>query len=60
MTSALMRGHTLVQNAVKKAQVWREKRIKHILNRPRYLLSPKERSEARRLTGRWDFWNYKS
>lgn len=59
MTSALKRGRTLDPNAVKQAQGHREQRLKYLLNTPVRKLTPKERREARRLTGRWDFWNHK-
>ncbi len=57
--SAVVKGRTLDSGAVGKARAWREKRIKELLSRPRLELSRKERNEARGLTGRWDFWNYK-
>lgn len=58
MGSALMRGRTLEPKAVKEAKQWQTKRIRQLLNKDRTALSPKERGEARRLTKRWDFWNY--
>lgn len=56
MTSALNRGRTLARRAVAAAKKWREQRIKYLLSQDRLSLTFKERSEARRLTGRWDFW----
>ena len=58
MSSALVRGRTLDLFAVNQAQNWRVKRIEELLSRNRLELSRKERNEARKLTGRWDFWNY--
>lgn len=60
MSNALMRGRTLDPKAVKLAQDWRSKRIKYLLSKHRLELTRKERNEARSLTGRLDFWNYKS
>jgi len=58
MGSALRRGRTLIPEAVASAKRWRQSRIKELLSRHRLTLRPCERNEARRLTGRWDFWNY--
>ena len=58
MGSALERGRTLVPEAVECAKHWRTQRLKYLLGKSRLELTPKERREARRLTGRWDFWNY--
>ena len=55
--NALMRGRTLDKNDVARAKNWRENRLKELLSVHRLELSRKERGEARRLTGRWDFWN---
>lgn len=57
MTDALRRGRTLDPKAVSHAKIWREQRIKHLLSKDRLSLTRKERNEARRLMGRWDFWN---
>ena len=59
MSSALTRGRTLDRKAVEMARQWRKQRIAHLLSKDRLSLTPKERSEARNLTGRWDFWNAK-
>ena len=61
MSNALRRGRTLARDAVEQATKWRKQRIAHLLSIAkidRTTLSRKERSEIRRLTGRWDFWNY--
>ena len=58
MASALIRGRTLDPEAVAMANQWRENRIKELLSRDRLSLSFKERHEAQRITGRWDFWNH--
>jgi hypothetical protein len=58
MSTSLKRGRKLNPKAVADAKMWREQRIKYLLSQDRISLTPKERSEARRLTGRWDFWNY--
>ena len=58
MSNALSRGRTLNSQAVEVAREWRKHRIKYLLSQHRLSLTPKERSEARRLTGRWDFWEY--
>ena len=57
MSSALMRGRTLRRKAVSDALKWRKERLEYLLGQDRLFLTPKERNEARRLTGRWDFWN---
>lgn len=57
MSNALMRGRTLIPEAVEKARKWREERIKYLLSQDRLSLTRKERNEARRLTRRYDFWN---
>lgn len=57
MTDALRRGRTLDPKAVSRAEYWRQERIKYLLSKDRLSLTRKERNEARRLTGRWDFWN---
>ena len=59
MSNALMRGRTLEPQAVKDAKDWRTQRLKYLLGKYRLELTRKERNEARRLTGRWDFWNYR-
>ena len=59
MSSALMRGRTLNPHAVTFARGWRKQRLEYLLGRYRLELTRKERNEARRLTGRWDFWDYK-
>lgn len=56
MSSALTRGRTLNLRAVAEARKWRIQRISYLLSKNRLALTPKERGEARRLTGRWDFW----
>lgn len=58
MSSALRRGRTLDPRAVKRAGEKKKARIRQLLNKGRLSLTRKERSEARRLTGRWDFWSY--
>lgn len=63
MSSALKRGRTLDPKSVAEANKWRWQRIKHLLSIAsidRTCLTNKERNEARRLTGRWDFWNKES
>ena len=60
MSSAIMRGRTLKPGAVRRAKIWRKQRIEELLGQHRLSLTHKERGEARRLTGRLDFWNYKS
>lgn len=57
MSTALKRGRTLDKGAVAEARRWRRQRLNALLRRDRTTLSAKERSEARRLSGRWDFWN---
>ena len=56
--TALSRGRTLDPKAVKMAKEWQAKRIKYLLGKHRLELTRKERNEARRITGRRDFWNY--
>ena len=58
MSSALLRGRTLDPRAVKDAKVWRARRLKYLLGKHRLELTNKECAEARRLTGRRDFWEY--
>lgn len=58
MGNALERGRTLDPKAVKRAGAWRVLRLKYLLGKHRLELTRKERSEARRLTGMRDFWNY--
>ena len=57
MSSALRRGRTLDPNAVNRALEVQAARRKELLSRDRLSLTAKERGEARRITGRWDFWN---
>ena len=59
MSSALRRGRTLNPEAAEEAKKSMAERRKQLLGKHRLKLSRKERGEARRLTGRWDFWNYK-
>ncbi len=59
MGNALVRGRTLNPDAVKVARDWRVQRLKYLLGKHRLELTYKERNEARKLTGRRDFWNYK-
>ncbi len=56
MSSALMRGRTLDRRAVRLARDWRDTRLEYLLGKHRLELTFKERDEARRLTGRWNFW----
>jgi hypothetical protein len=58
MSSALLRGRTLDPKAVRQANDWKVKRLKYLLSKPRLELTYKERNELRKLTRRWDFWNY--
>ena len=62
MSSALRRGRTLDPQAVKRAKKYQQWRLKYLLVvvPHRIMLTLKERSEARRLTGRWDFWEVKT
>jgi ribosomal protein S6E (S10) len=55
--AAIVKGKTLEPWAVAMAQSHCAKRRAELLSRNRVTLTPKERGEARRLTGRWDFWN---
>lgn len=57
MSNALMRGRKLDEKSVDKAKKWRNQRIEYLLSKHRLELTRKERNEARRLTGRFDFWN---
>ena len=56
MSPILASSRTLDRRAVAAAKKWREQRIKYLLSQDRLSLTFKERGEARRLTGRWDFW----
>ena len=56
--NVISKGRTLDLKAVAMAREWRKSRIKGLLGKPRLSLSRKEMSEARKLTGRLDFWNY--
>jgi hypothetical protein len=58
MSSALRRGRTLNPRAVAYAVRQHEIRRDELLARDRATLTARERSEVRKLTGRWDFWNY--
>jgi hypothetical protein len=58
MSSALRRGRTLNPRAVAYAVRQRDIRRDELLARDRTSLTARERSEVRKLTGRWDFWNY--
>jgi hypothetical protein len=60
MSSAFRRGHTLDPRAVKRAVQHRKERLKYLLNQPLLALTPRERAEARKLTGRYDFWDVKA
>ena len=59
MSSALERGRTLDANAVEMAREWRGQRLEYIRGKAKRgsYFSKKECAEARRLTGRIDFWN---
>jgi hypothetical protein len=57
--SAVAKGRTLNPKEVVTASEWRESRIKELLSVHRLNLTSKERNEARRLVGRWDFWQHK-
>ncbi len=54
---SIIRGKTLDPNAVNRALEVQAARRKELLSRNRLSLTAKERGEARRITGRWDFWN---
>ena len=58
MSSAMMRGRTLKRGAVIRAKIGQKLQLNELLSHHRTALTSKERGEARRLTGRWDFWNY--
>jgi hypothetical protein len=53
---SIMRGKTLEPDAVSRALSVQAERRKELLSRNRISLTAKERGEARRITGRWDFW----
>lgn len=48
----------LTPDAIAQAKEWRKQRIQTLLKKHRLQLTRAERSEIRRLTGCWDFWNY--
>jgi hypothetical protein len=59
MSWSLMRGRTLDPVAVVAARTWRLERIRYLLGFHRTALTKREIHQARQLTNRLDFWNYK-
>ena len=55
--ASIAKGKTLEPWAVKLAEQRCADRRRELLSRYPSTLTARERREARRLTGRWDFWN---
>lgn len=56
---SILRGKTIERSAVKRAMAVQDARRTELLSRDRLSLTAKERGEARRLTGLWEFWTWK-
>ena len=56
---SIVRGKFLEPTAVRKALAVQDARRTELFSRGRLSLTAKERGEARRLTGLWDFWTWK-